>query len=181
MDLSKLRKRDLPARRPGSTETEWVIEMVLRRRNSIAYRAGFHILSNLEVSPNPALVAAAVSANRPTKERLRLLDTILEIGRELARREYDEISRLYGSEDSQLQSKVWDVLTTLCPDGPPPLILTEAQKRLICEARRLAEKIAGVPQGGYRTMGVGAQSPGPSPEYSPLCDCPSPEFPGPGE
>lgn len=73
-------------------------------------------------------VLRCVSADRPTKERLRLLDTILEIGRDLTRREYDDISRLYGSEDSQLQSKVWDVLTTLCPDGPPPLILTEAQK-----------------------------------------------------
>ena len=135
MDLSKIKATDLPVRQPGSTDVEWVLEMLLTRRGSTAYKLAIYVFSNTEVSPNTALIDAATETDRTIAHRLRFLEALIAINRPLTKKEYGSVYSLLTHRSSRLRQKAEEVLTTLCPDGPPPWMPPEVMQEFERKAR----------------------------------------------
>lgn len=140
MDLSKLKPTDVPERRPGMSDTQWAIEWVLARRGSKAHGAGLYILKTGEAAAIPALVEAASQSDRKPAHRVRLLDVILEIGGPLSAEDYSVLRKLLGHRSRKVSDKAEEVLRSLCPDGPPPLIPLEILEPFNAACYRMVDK-----------------------------------------
>jgi hypothetical protein len=141
MDLAKLKPTDLPERRPGMTETEWVLEMLLSRKGSKAHKAGRHILLTGGSAAIPLLINAAVMETRKPAHAIRLLELMLEIGGSLSGEDYSRLVELSHHRSEKVSDKAQEVLLTLCPDGPPPLIPPEILKPIIDDCYRQADEV----------------------------------------
>jgi len=141
MDLSRLKPSDLPERRPGMTEGEWVLEMLVSRKGSKAYKTGRHILLAGGSAALPLLVAAAIDETRKPAHAIRLLELVVEIGGSLSAEDYSRLVGLSHHRSEKVSDKAQEVLVTLCPDGPPPLIPPEILKPILDDCYRQADEV----------------------------------------
>jgi hypothetical protein len=118
MDLSKLKPKDLPERRPGMSETDWVLEMVLARKGSKAYKAGMHILTTGGSAAIPVLIKAALARDRKPAHCVRLLDLILQIGQPLSAKDCSRLGTLVIHGSCKACEKMVEVIVALGTEGP---------------------------------------------------------------
>lgn len=130
MDLSKLKPKDLPERRPGMCETDWVLEMLLARKGSKAHKAGMHILTTGGSAAIPVLISYALARDIKPAHCVRLLDLILQIGEPLSAKHCSSLATLLIHGSSKACEKMVEVIVTLGAEGPAMDLARQLQVRL---------------------------------------------------
>jgi len=143
MDLSKLREKDLPEQRPGMSNTDWIIEWILARKGSKACDAGRHAMLTAGAPAISVLIENASHPNRRPTHRVRLLDMVIEIGGPLAINDYMALLQLVqNSSSKKVAEKAFDVLVTLCPEGPPSIVPKEILEPMVQTYRESTMRLA---------------------------------------